>query len=129
MDELLTAALAARNHAYAPYSQFKVGAAVQGSSGRIYTGCNIENASFGLTVCAEQTAIIKAISEGEHSLKKLAVVADTQQPVSPCGACRQVIVEFGIETIILGNLEGDQIVYRSSELLPYLFKNDVFSRR
>lgn len=121
MKELLHAAGQAREKAYAPYSGFKVGAAVLAASGRIYSGCNIENASYGLTNCAERTAIFKAVSEGEGKLLALAVVGDTPAPIAPCGACRQVMAEFGIEKIIMGNLQGGQLVMTLGELLPYSF--------
>ena len=126
MQELVKAAALAREYAYGPYSRFKVGAAVLGGSGRVYTGCNIENASYGLTICAERAAIFKAISEGEKELVALAVVADTQQPASPCGACRQVMVEFGVETVVLGNLKGEQMVCKLDKLLPYSFTKQAF---
>jgi len=128
MEELVKAAISAREEAYVPYSGFKVGAAVQGKSGRIYSGCNIENASYGLSNCAERTAIFKAVSEGEHELIAIAVVADTSGPVSPCGACRQVMAEFGIRKIILSNLNGKQRTVTIEELLPFSFaKGDVIS--
>ncbi len=126
MDKLVEQAVKARKHAYVPYSGFKVGAAVQSKSGRIYTGCNIENASYGLSNCAERTAIFKAVSEGEDQFIAIAVVADTPGPVSPCGACRQVMSEFGIEKIILTNLRGEQQVLTIEEILPFSFaKGDV----
>lgn len=127
MDKLIKCALDSRSQAYVPYSGFKVGAAVLGKSGRIYGGCNIENASYGLSNCAERTAIFKAISEGEQQLTAIAVVADTPEPVSPCGACRQVIAEFGIQTIILANLTGKQQVVDLEELLPFHFAASDFS--
>lgn len=126
MDELVKLAVRAREHAYVPYSGFKVGAAVQGKSGRIYSGSNIENASYGLSNCAERTAIFKAVSEGEQELTTIAVVADTAEPVSPCGACRQVMSEFGITKIILANLHGKQQVLTMEEILPFGFaKGDL----
>lgn len=126
MDKLVAQAIKAREQAYVPYSGFKVGAAVQSKSGRIYTGCNIENASYGLSNCAERTAIFKAVSEGEQELIAIAVVADTPGPVSPCGACRQVLSEFGIEKIILTNLRGEKQVLTLEEILPFSFaKGDV----
>ena len=95
MDKkLLAAALAARENAYAPYSKFKVGAAVETADGHIFTGCNVENASYGLTCCAERNAVFAAIGSGARSFKALCVVADTEEPVAPCGACRQVLAEF-----------------------------------
>lgn len=126
MEELIEAALAAREKAYAPYSRYKVGAAVRGASGRIYTGCNIENASYGLTNCAERTAIFKAVSEGERELACLAVAADSPQPASPCGACRQVMAEFGVGRIIMVNLKGERLEVSLAELLPFAFaKSDL----
>ncbi len=92
--ELLGAARQARLHAVAPFSQFQVGAALETQDGRIITGCNIENASYGLTICAERVAIFKAISDGERRFRRIAIVADTEQPTPPCGACRQILWEF-----------------------------------
>jgi len=126
MDELVDAAVKAREQAYAPYSNFKVGAAVRGQSGRIYTGCNIENSSYSLTNCAERTAIFKAISEGETKLVALAAVADTAEPVSPCGACRQVMAEFNIDHIVLANIKGRQLTVSIAELLPFSFTQGHF---
>lgn len=122
---VLEAALAARTRAYAPYSRFAVGAAVQTKSGVIYSGCNVENASYGLTVCAERTALFQAIAAGEREFSLLAVVADTPQPVAPCGACRQVMAEFEVDTIVLANLAGDVSVYRLEELLPAAFRGET----
>ena len=122
---VLEAALAARNRAYAPYSHFAVGAAVQAKSGVIYSGCNVENASYGLTICAERTALVQAIAAGEREFSILAVVADTPQPVAPCGACRQVMAEFGVDIIVLANLAGDVSVYRLEELLPAAFRRET----
>ena len=119
---VLEAALAVRSRAYAPYSHFAVGAAVQAKSGAIYSGCNVENASYGLTVCAERNALFQAIAAGEREFSILAVVADTPQPVVPCGACRQVMAEFGVDIIVLANLAGDVLVYRLEELLPAAFQ-------
>lgn len=121
MEELIKAAAAARAGAYAPYSRFAVGAAVQGASGRVYSGCNVENASYGLTMCAERVAIFKAVAEGEKQLVALAVTADTATPASPCGACRQVMAEFGINTVVMCNTKGDRLTAPLAELLPYAF--------
>lgn len=126
MNELLQAAMGARERAYVPYSGFKVGAAVRGKSGQIYSGCNIENASYGLSNCAERTAIFKAVSEGEQELAAMAVVADTPGAVSPCGACRQVMAEFGIKQIMLANLHGEQRLVTMEELLPFSFAKGDF---
>lgn len=120
MDRLIELARKARENAYIPYSKFAVGAALLAKSGKIYTGANIENASYGLTICAERTAIVKAVSEGERAFEAIAIVADTAQPVLPCGACLQVMAEFHIEKLILGNLEAIREV-KLSELLPHNF--------
>ena len=105
-QELFEAAKKARENAYIPYSHFAVGAAVRAVDGRIFTGCNIENASYGLTVCAERNAIFAAVKEGVREFQALCVTAETPEPVSPCGACRQVMAEFHIPVIFLTNLEG-----------------------
>ncbi len=121
-SDLLTAAERARNHAHAPYSHFQVGAAVETAQGKIYSGCNVENATYGLTVCAERVAIWKAISEGETEFRRLAIVADTGELTPPCGACRQVIWEFCSDVeIILTNPAGKRASYRMKDLLPYPF--------
>ena len=120
-DELLRQARMSREQAYVPYSHFPVGAAVLTESGAIYGGCNIENASFGLTNCAERTAIYKAVADGHTRFKALAVIADTPDVCAPCGACRQVISEFAIPYIILANMEGRAATYTAEELLPLSF--------
>ncbi len=120
-DTLRQAAEEVRKNAYAPYSGFAVGAAVEGESGAIYRGCNVENASFGLTICAERTAIAQAVTAGESKLRRLLVVADTKNPVAPCGACRQVMLEFGVEEVILCNMCGESRVFLMKELLPQAF--------
>ena len=122
-EELIKIAKEYREHAYVPYSKFKVGAAVLAGSGKIYGGCNIENASYPVTNCAERTAIFKAVSEGETELKAIAVVADTQDPCSPCGACRQVMAEFKIPRIIMTNMKGNTQVVSLGELLPFAFSD------
>ncbi len=121
-DTLVTAARAARENAHAPYSNFRVGAALRALSGRVYTGCNVENATYGLTICAERVAIFKAVSEGERGFDAIAVVAQTEKLTPPCGACRQLIWEFcGDVEIILANLKGRIEVRRASGLLPEPF--------
>lgn len=121
-DNLIGAARAARENAHAPYSNFRVGAALRASSGRVYTGCNIENATYGLTVCAERVAIFKALSEGERGFDAIAVVAHTDVLTPPCGACRQIIWEFcGDVEIILANLKGAVEVHRAAALFPRPF--------
>lgn len=108
-EALLAAARAARERAHAPYSRFRVGAALLGASGRVHTGCNVENASFSHTCCAERVALFKAVSEGEREFVAVAVVTDTSPPAGPCGACRQVLHEFGPDAaVICGNL-GDEV--------------------
>lgn len=128
IKSLMDAALAARKKAYVPYSQFAVGAALLTVSGQIMTGCNIENASYGLANCAERTAFFRAIAEGEQTFQALAVVADTAEPVSPCGACRQVMAEFCPPDfpVYLGNLEGRILETTVAELLPYAFDQEAF---
>lgn len=123
-EELIEAAKEARQHAYIPFSHFAVGAAILTGSQKIYRGCNIENASFGLTNCAERTAIFKAISEGERKIEAIAVVADTVGPISPCGACRQVLAEFCDENtkIYLTNLHGNTEQWTIEKLLPGAFQ-------
>src|SRR5665213_652228 len=119
---LIAAAKAAREHAHAPYSNFRVGAAVRANSGRIFSGCNVENATYGLTLCAERVAIFKAISEGERGFDAIAVVADTDALTPPCGACRQILWEFcGDAEVVLANLTGKLELYRMSALFPKPF--------
>ncbi len=116
---LTAAAWQAQEHAYAPYSGFAVGAAVQGASGKIYGGCNIENVSYGLSNCAERTAMFQAIAQGERQLLRLVVCADTLEPVTPCGACRQVMQELGPQMeVLLVNKTGQQRRTTVAELLP-----------
>ena len=119
--ELIAAAKKYRENAYVPYSKFKVGAAVLTKKGNVYGGCNIENSSFPITNCAERTAIFKAVSEGEQEFAAIALIADTPGPCSPCGACRQVMVEFKIPRIIMANMKGDVKVVTLEEIMPYAF--------
>lgn len=121
IQKLMDCAIKARENAYSPYSHFAVGAALLCEDGTLYEGCNIENASYGLTNCAERTAIFKAVSEGHIKFKALAVVADTEGPCAPCGACRQVMAEFKIPLIIIGNLMGNIKIVTMEELLPFSF--------
>ena len=119
---LVDAARAAREHAMADFSKFKVGAALETDTGEIITGCNVENASYGLTICAERVAIFKALSEGKRSFRRIAVVADTASPTPPCGACRQIIWEFcGDIEVIIANLEKVTTSLQMSALLPLPF--------
>jgi cytidine deaminase len=119
---LIEAATEARMQSVAPFSSFLVGAAVRTAAGKVYVGCNIESASYGLTVCAERVAIWKALSEGERDFTELAVVADTETLTPPCGTCRQIIWEFCKHaTIVLANLRGDTEIVSIKELLPRAF--------
>jgi len=121
---LLAAAELARENAYAPYSHFTVGAAVLSAKGRMYAGCNVENASFGLSICAERAAIFAAVGAGERHIRSLAVVSDAQAPAMPCGACRQVLQEFGSTPdipIVVATTDGAQVSATLGELLPKPF--------
>jgi len=120
--ELIDAARAVRENAYAPFSEFRVGAAIETEDGEVISGCNVESASYGLTVCAERVAIWKAISQGKRKLKQIAVVADTEELTPPCGVCRQIIWEFGGDIpVILSNLKGKTEVVQMKDLLPRAF--------
>lgn len=120
--ELFEAALEARLNALAEFSHFLVGAALETKDGRIVSGCNIENATYGLTICAERVAMFKAISEGHREFVRIAIVAATEEPTPPCGACRQILWEFGQDLeIILGNLVEPKAKFKLSTLLPHPF--------
>jgi cytidine deaminase len=122
MDPLIEAALAVRDHAHTPFSGFKVGAAIEDENGRIYTGCNVENATYGLTICAERVAVFKAVSEGAGKLRRVAVVADTEKLTPPCGACRQILWEFcGDAELVLSNLSGEQETLSVGQIFPRPF--------
>jgi cytidine deaminase len=123
-NELLKMAEEAKSGAYAPYSGFKVGAALLTGSGKVYTGINIENISYGATNCAERTAIFKAVSEGEREIMKIAIASDSEDYIYPCGICRQVIAEFGTNDtrIICSNGKSNFKVYNLGELLPHAFR-------
>lgn len=121
-DPLVEAARRAREHAVARFSGFKVGAALETADGTIIGGCNVENATYGLTVCAERVAMFKALSEGHREFRRVAVVADTEAPTPPCGACRQILWEFGGDLEVrLANLTEEKGVYRMKDLLPLPF--------
>jgi cytidine deaminase len=121
-EDLITRAAAARENACAGYSHYKVGAALRTSGGKIYTGCNVENSTYGLTVCAERVALWKALSEGERTFTQLVVVTASDPPASPCGACRQVLWEYcGDLEIVLANLQGLRQPLRLSEIFPRPF--------
>jgi len=122
LDELITAAKAVRERAHAPFSHFKVGCALEDEYGHFYTGCNVENATYGLTVCAERVAVFKAISEGAGKLKRVAVVADTDTLTPPCGACRQILWEFcGDADLVLENLAGKRELLTLKQIFPRPF--------
>ena len=121
-DELISQARRAREHACADYSHFKVGAALETIEGTLITGCNIENATYGLTICAERVAMFKALSEGHRRFTRVAIVADTEAPTPPCGACRQILWEFGGDLeIVLANLTSETGRHRLQDLLPLPF--------
>jgi cytidine deaminase len=121
-DALFAAARVAFDRAIADYSHFKVGAAIETENGQIISGCNIENASFGLTMCAERVAMFKALSEGHRDFRRVLIVADTAEPTPPCGACRQILWEFGGDLeVLLASLTGVTAVHRLGQLLPAAF--------
>jgi cytidine deaminase len=125
-EPLIEAAKRARENAHAPFSNFRVGAALRAKSGKIYTGCNVENASYGLTCCAERVAIFKAVSEGERGFDAIAVAADTDRLTPPCGACRQLIWELcGDVPVIMANLAGKFEMEMSGSLLPRPFDSSL----
>ena len=122
MTKLVDAALAARHNAHTPFSNFKVGVALEDETGRIFTGCNVENATYGLTMCAERVAVFKAVSEGAQNFRRIAVAADTDLLTPPCGACRQILWEFcGDVEIVLVNLQGKTETLRLKDLFPRPF--------
>jgi len=120
--DLLRIAKEASFNAYVPYSRFPVGAAIECDDGSVYTGCNVENAAFGSTICAERTACVKAVSEGKRNYKRVAIYADSQNWPTPCGACRQFLAEFSPEMEVLcSKADGRYVSYKLSELLPHGF--------
>ncbi len=122
-DRLVKAALAARENAYAPYSGFLVGAAILTEDGSVYAGCNVENVTYGMTTCAEQTAMLKAVSEGHRRFTRIAVCTDKSPPATPCGMCRQMLAEFCDDVgIILANPQGERDYTRLSDILPHAFR-------
>ena len=124
--ELVEKALEMRENSYAPYSGFRVGAALECDDGSVWGGCNVENAAYGSSICAERTALVKAVSEGKRSFRRLAVAGDSTDLCWPCGACRQMLREFGTELeILVANRDGGYEVHRLSELLPHSFGPDT----
>ena len=121
-DQLIAAAIEARERAHAPFSNFKVGAALEDENGRVHTGCNVENATYGLSICAERVTVLKAVSEGARRFRRMAVVADTDELTPPCGACRQILWEFcGDIEIVLANVGGRTEKMRLGDLFPRPF--------
>ena len=121
-DPLVEAAARGREKAFAPYSRFRVGAALEAEDGTIFSGCNVESASYGLTICAERVALVKGVSEGHTRFRRVAVVTDAEDLTPPCGACRQLLWEFAPGAqVVLANLRGGRAVYRTAELLPHGF--------
>jgi cytidine deaminase len=125
-QQLVRAARRAQKRSHSPYSNFRVGAALLATSGKVYSGCNIESSSFGLTICAERTAIFKAISEGERQFKAIVIVSDAEDFISPCGACRQVLMDFAkdIDVVICDGADNTRVV-KISTLLPLPFNDSV----
>ena len=122
MINLIEEATQARHNAVAPFSKFKVGAALQTAGGKVYRGCNVENCTYGLTVCAERVALLSALAAGERSFKAIAVVTQSEEPSTPCGPCRQLMWEFcGDIDVSLANLAGQRIEYKLSQLFPHPF--------
>ncbi len=120
-DRLEAAARAAQAHAYAPYSHFRVGAALEAEDGTVFTGCNVENASYGLTICAERAAVTAAVAQGARRFRRIVVVSDTDPPAAPCGACRQVLAEFGPAMPVEGIGNSTRAAWTMRELLPAAF--------
>ena len=120
-DSLISAARAAQSRAYAPYSKFRVGAALESSEGDVFLGCNVENASYGLTICAERAAVCAAVSAGATRFRRAVVASDIDPPAAPCGACRQVLAEFGLDLQIEGVGPKSSVHWRLSDLLPVAF--------
>ena len=125
MSALRQAAEGARDNAYAPYSGFRVGAALETADGAVVTGCNVENASYGLTICAERSAIVAAVSAGHRNFRRLVLVSDANEPIAPCGACRQVLLEFAPSMIIESHAGDRTVTWTVTQLIPAGFSGDV----
>ncbi len=130
MKDLVELAIQAREHAYAPYSQFRVGAALRAASGRVYVGVNVENAAYPAGICAERTALVSAVAAGERQFEAIAIVTDTPEPSSPCGVCRQMLAEFGVGLkVTLATVHGAAIETTLDALLPRAFGPESLARR
>ncbi len=125
LDRLVALAREMLAHSYAPYSRFGVGAALETDTGEVFTGCNVENASYGLTICAEQNAVAAAVSRGRRRFRRLVVVTRGQRAVAPCGRCRQVLAEFGTDMTVYGVANGERAHWQLKDLIPDHFGRDV----
>ena len=126
-DSLEEAARAAQANAYAPYSSYRVGAALEAIDGRVFVGCNVENVSYGLTICAERSAVVRAVADGARRFRRLVVVSDSEPPASPCGACRQVLLEFGSELLVESIGPGSRRRWLLGDLLPAAFSKGTLA--
>jgi len=126
-DSLEQAARAAQANAYAPYSSYRVGAALEALDGRVFVGCNVENVSYGLTICAERSAVVRAVADGARRFRRLVVVSDSEPPASPCGACRQVLLEFGSELLVESIGPGSRHRWLLGDLLPAAFSKGTLA--
>ncbi len=126
-DSLEQAARAAQANAYAPYSTYRVGAALEATDGRVFVGCNVENVSYGLTICAERSAVVRAVADGARRFRRLVVVSESEPPASPCGACRQVLLEFGSELVVESIGPGSRHRWLLGDLLPAAFSKGTLA--